>query len=247
MYDDYQSNQQPMGDETLLSKNAPKQPQQQTQPQPDTGDDLNKTVMSKPKVNNQRPMGSALPPQKKGFNKLLLLIPVVLVFLILLGVGAYFGIKAYLTPGETGSTETTEIVEPEEGQQGNGTVGQQGDITPAEALDLLAGLDLTLARIQEVEANVIHNGTPDEENLLNRRIIALKHLYTTEFLQPDHSVQKLRNSYMLYSEDFSQQQREVFKWFFAMSTAKKEKYEYLNGSVENFNDFREKMEASVSH
>jgi len=162
-----------------------------------------------------------------------------LVFLILLGVGAYFGIKAYLTPGETGSTETTEIVEPE--------AGEQGDITPAEALDLLAGLDLTLARIQEVEANVIHNGTPDEENLLNRRIIALKHLYTTEFLQPDHSVQKLRNSYMLYSEDFSQQQREVFKWFFAMSTAKKEKYEYLNGSVENFNDFREKMEASVSH
>lgn len=196
--------------------------------------DDSKTVIGGRKA----PLGhdiSSMPPKKKGFNKkllLLLLIPVVLILLAVICVAGYFVATKYL---DFGGTETTT------------TVADQRDFSPTEAIDELAMLNLSLSKIQEIEKNVIHTGAAADEERLNRRLIALKHLYTNEFLRDTHSVQNLRNVYLLYSEDFSETQQNAFKWFFSLPDSKQIQYEYVQGGISDFDDFRRKVESEMSN
>lgn len=195
-------------------------------------DDSSPTIMA----NDVRSNGNTasrrpyIPPKKKGFNKLLLLIPVVFFLLAVIGVVGYFVVTKYFEIGDVG---TTEIVE-------------QRDYSPAEALDALSGLNLPLTRIQEIEKNVIHTGTAADEEQLNRRLIALKHLYTNEFMRDNHSAQNLHNIYLLYSTDFSTEQQGVLKWFINQPTNVRQQWEYVQGGVQDFTDFRRKLEAEMS-
>ncbi len=187
----------------------------------------------------QKPAGSASSSQpktthkkaKKGFNKLLLLIPVVFVLFIIVGVVGLFVALRHLDFGSSEpDIEVTEL----------------RNLSPTEALDALSGLHLSLSEIQEIEKNVVHMGIVADEELLNRRLIALKHLYSNEFLRDNHTVQNLRNVYLLYSTNFSESQQNVFKWFFALPPRQQKQWEYVQGNVQNFNDFRHRVEAEIN-
>lgn len=173
------------------------------------------------------------PLKKKGFNKLLLLplIPVVLLLLAGLGVGGFFAGKYVLDNWET-----------------TGESPEQPPIEYSmnEAINALSRLDLSSSDILKIERNVIHTGVPADEERLNRRLMALKHLYSDEFLRNDHTVQNLRNIYLLYSTDFSREQQGVLKWFFNLSAAQQEQWEYVHEGVSSFDDFRQKVEAELS-
>jgi len=196
--------------------------------------DSNPTIMSR-HGNDLRGSGNTakrpyIPPKKKGFNKLLLLIPVVLFLFVIIGVVGYFVVSKYF---EIGDVSTTEIVE-------------QRDYSPAEALDALSGLDLPLTKIQEIERNVIHTGSRADEEQLNDRLKALKHLYSSEFMCDTHSEQNLRNIYMLHSTEFSMEQQNVMKWFLNLPANSRLQWEYVQGGVQDFSDFRRKMEAEMN-
>lgn len=184
----------------------------------------------------QKPASSSQPKTpkkkvKKGFNKLFLLIPVVFVLFIIVGVvGIFVALKHLDFGGSEPDSEVTEL----------------RHLSPAEALDALSGLNLSLSEIQEIEKNVAHMGTVADEEQLNRRLIALKHLYSNEFLRGNHTVQNLRNVYLLYSTNFSESQREVFKWFFNLPSRQQKQWEYVQGNVQNFNDFRHRVEAEIN-
>lgn len=172
-------------------------------------------------------------PQKGGFNKKwLLLIPVVLVFLLVLLGGIGYGAYWYYT---NHYADEEMIIETETGY------------STSEAIEILDGLNLSLSRIQEVERSVYHDGTTEQEEILERRVKALKHIYTECFLTEDHSVQRLQGVYMLRSTDLSYYQMEVLRWFFNLPASQQRQLEYLQGSIENFTDFREKVEAEIAN
>jgi len=172
-------------------------------------------------------------PQKGGFNKKwLLLIPVVLVFLLVLLGGIGYGAYWYYT---NHYADEEMIIETETGY------------STSEAIEILDGLNLSLSRIQEVERSVYHDGTTEQEEIFERRVKALKHIYTECFLTEDHSVQRLQGVYMLRSTDLSYYQMEVLRWFFNLPASQQRQLEYLQGSIENFTDFREKVEAEIAN
>jgi serine/threonine protein kinase len=172
-------------------------------------------------------------PQKGGFNKKwLLLIPVVLVFLLVLLGGIGYGAYWYYT---NHYADEEMIIETETGY------------STSEAIEILDGLNLSLSRIQEVERTVYHDGTTEQEEIFERRVKALKHIYTECFLTEDHSVQRLQGVYMLRSTDLSYYQMEVLRWFFNLPASQQRQLEYLQGSIENFTDFREKVEAEIAN
>lgn len=184
--------------------------------------DSEATVMARNKIPHK-------PLKKKGFNKLLLLplIPVVLLLLVGLGVGGVFVVKS----AWDGSEETIE--------------DPIRNYSMEEAINALSRLDLSSSDIQKIEKNVIHTGVPADEERLNRRLMALKHLYY-EFQRNDHTVQNLRNIYLLNSTDFSREQQGVLKWFFNLSADQQEQWGYVQESVGNFDDFRQKVEAALN-
>ncbi len=175
-------------------------------------------------------MNQQQPIKKSGFNKLwlLLIIPVVLFVLLLIGAGVGYGIYRYVTMDE----ETTEVVELQ-------------TLSTAEAISILDGVELWSTRIQEIERTISHDGTPEQENLLKRRIIALKDIYNRCFLVDRHSLQSLNGVYMIHSGELSQQQLKILKWFFSLSDNEQQQYEYIEGPIENFVDFRAKVEKEI--
>lgn len=172
------------------------------------------------------------PPKKKGFKKalLLLLIPVILLLLAGMGVVAFFVGKHFLFDNNPERPDT-ELV--------------QRELSIDEALFKLSGLNLSLSDIQNIESSVVHTGVRADEERLNRRLIALKHLYTNEFLREDHTAKNMRGIYMLYSTDFSHEQQNALKWFMNLPSYQQDQWEYVRGNVDNFNDFRQKMEAEL--
>ena len=168
--------------------------------------------------------------KKSGFNKkwLLLLISVVLFFMLLVVAGAGYAAYRYLMADEE-SIETVEIQ----------------TISTAQAINILDGEELSLSRIQDVEQRVAHDGTTEQENVLDRRIKALKHVYTECFLVKDHSVQRLKGVYMLRSGELSVQQLNTLRWFFSLSPSDQEQFEFIEGNIENFVDFRAKMREEI--
>lgn len=189
--------------------------------------------MSEGNVNYRRPSSAFQPPKKKGFNKLLLLIPVVLlVFLLLVG-GVGYAVYRFVLNAEP--EQETEVFE------------QPSTISMSEGIRLLDGLELSLSGIQDVEQRVDHDGTSEQEELFTRRVIALKHIYTEAFLVDNHRLQSLNNVYMLHATEFSEQQVAVLRWFFALPPADRQQWEYVQGPVENFVDFRQKVEAAIAN
>lgn len=171
------------------------------------------------------------PPRKKGFNKMLLLIPVaVVVFLLLLGGVGYAVYSLFSSP-----SPKTELIE------------QPTTISTTEGIRMLGELDLSLSKIQDVERRVAHDGTSEQVDYFNRRVIALKHIYTEGFLVDNHRLQSLNSVYMLHATEFSEQQIAVLKWFFSLPPADRRRWEYVQGPVENFVDFRQKVEAEIAN
>ena len=209
-------------EETIVSPQP--QPLPQPQPQPTTSEE---TVMPKP---NRAQTKSPLPQKKKGFNKWLLLIPVVLLVLLIGAAGAGYAIYSHLQNADKEPAE--EMLQPVA-------------ISTGQAISILDEPDLSLSKIQEVERNATHDGSTEQEQILKQRIIALKHLYTESFLTDNHRLQSLRNIYMLHSTEFSEQQRHVMKWFFNLPQSQQEQFEFIEGRIENFQDFRQKVEAEI--
>mgnify|MGYP002623773579 CR=1 FL=1 len=201
------------GEETIVST----QPQPQPQPQ---------TLPPKFKTQPKAP----LPQKKKGFNKWLLLIPVVLLVLLIGAAGAGYAIYSYLQNADNEPAE--EILQPIA-------------IGTGQAISMLDEPDLSLSKIQEVERNAAHDGSAEQEQILKQRVIALKHLYTESFLTDNHRLQSLRNIYMLHSTEYSEQQRQVMKWFFNLPQSQQEQFEFIEGKIENFQDFRQKVEEEI--
>ncbi|MBQ7509807.1 MAG: hypothetical protein IJT53_02705 [Prevotella sp.] len=171
------------------------------------------------------------PPKKKGFNKLLLLIPVAVVALLLLLGGVGYAAYCFVTSNKAEKEMASQPV----------------TISTSEGLRMLNGLELSLSGIQDIERRVAHDGTSDEEEMFTRRVIALKHIYTEGFLVDHHRLQSLNSVYMLHATEFSEQQVAVLKWFFGLPPAHRQKWEYVQGPVENFVDFRQKMEAEIAN
>jgi len=126
-------------------------------------------------------------------------------------------------------------------------VGEDRDVyyITSDAIDRLGACDLSLARIQEIEAHCLHDGSQDEEDELNARIIALKHIYVELFLTEEHSVKRLHDIYALHGGELSKEQQQVFKDFFALSDGKQLLLEIMNERVENFDDFTAKMKQII--
>ncbi len=174
---------------------------------------------------------SPMPVRKKGFNKLLLLIPVAVVVVMLLMGGIGYAVYRFVLDTD----EKTEII------------SQPSTISASEGIRMLNGLDLSLSKIQEVELRVANDNDPEQVEKFKRRVIALKHIYTEGFLVDHHSLQSLNSVYMLHATEFSEQQVAVLRWFFGLQPADRQRWEYIQGSVENFVDFRQKMEAEIAN
>lgn len=172
-----------------------------------------------------------MPVRKKGFNKLLLLIPVAVVVVMLLMGGIGYAVYRFVLDTD----EKTEII------------SQPSTISASEGIRMLNGLDLSLSKIQEVELRVAYDNDPEQVEKFKRRVIALKHIYTEGFLVDHHSLQSLNSVYMLHATEFSEQQVAVLRWFFGLQPADRQRWEYIQGSVENFVDFRQKMEAEIAN
>ena len=160
------------------------------------------------------------------------MIPVIFLLLAILGVVGYFVVSKYLSFDGIEEVNTEEVV--------------QADYPITEAYDKLGDVNLSLRDIQQIEKNVIHNGNATDEDDLNRRLMALKHLYTNEFMRDTHTVQNLRNIYLLYSTDFSVSQQNIMKWFLELPPSQQEQWEYVHGGVQSFQDFRQRVEAEIA-
>ena len=124
--------------------------------------------------------------------------------------------------------ENTEITEPQ---------------TPtAKALQLLSGTDLTLSRIQEIEKDIKHNGSEEEEKNLKNRIIALKHLYVEGLLPDRRTIKGLYNIYVIHSGEFSKQQRDLMIWFFDQPESIKMRWETTTVKPQSFDEFKQIIE-----
>lgn len=165
---------------------------------------------------------------KNGSNKWTLLMPIVFIALVIMAGVLYF-VGEYYFFAEPKEQPKREMVK---------------RISTTEAIEKLSGLDLSLSDIQEVERVVIHTQMKDEDERLSRKIIALKHLYSNEFLRNDHTVRNLRNIYMLYSTDFSPEQQEILKWFFSLPQHQQKQWEQVKSGVNDFHDFQQKVAPS---
>jgi hypothetical protein len=112
----------------------------------------------------------------------------------------------------------------------------------AQALQLLTGTDLTMNRIQEVEKDVKHNGTDEEEKKLKSRINALKHLYLEGLLADHRSVKGLYGIFIIHSGEFSQQQRDLMIWFFDQPEAVKQRWEQVTVKPQSLDEFKQMIE-----
>lgn len=230
---------EPQGEETVMT---PQGEETVMTPQPAAGLQSQETVIPSatpkpepPKPKPPRPQPAAkpkapvMPPKKKGLNKWLIIIPIVLVVLLLLLGGAGYAVYRFVL-SDSPATET---------------VQQPATISTSEAISQLDGLDLSLSKIQEVESHVSHDGTTEQEEMLRQRALALKHLYTEVFLPNTHRVQSLRNIYMLHATEFSERQRNVLQWFMNLPARDQEQWEYVQGKVENFVEFRQRVEEEI--
>lgn len=112
-----------------------------------------------------------------------------------------------------------------------------------QALEMLSTTNLTMKRIQEIERDVKHNGTDEEENNLKKRISALKHLYL-EGLQADQpQVRAIYNIYLIHKDELSKQQRELMIWFFDRPEGVKQRWEQRTVKPQSLDEFRQLIEA----
>ena len=126
--------------------------------------------------------------------------------------------------------------------QPRNTIEQRDPSTPTtEALEQLSSTDLTMARIQEIERDVIHNGNEEEERELRNRISALKHLYLEGFQSENRTVKSLMNIYVVHSGEFSEQQRQLMVSFFNQPKEKQMQWEMVREKVKSFDDFKSKV------
>jgi hypothetical protein len=159
---------------------------------------------------------------KQGMNALII-VPIVMLVMLCLGAAFYF----FFNHSSEASIEEEKLV-----------AEQTAPLyTTTEAISMLDDTNISLSLIQNVEANHEHSGTKDEEDLLEARIIALKHIYTEVFLTESHSVKRLRNIYALHATEFSDDQRAILNNFFLLSEKDQLLWETMTGKVENFDDF----------
>lgn len=189
----------------------------------------------------KRPYRPQQPPKKnKGLKMACIIIPIVLLFFALIaGVAIFFGYK-YFSENSPG-IDIESLINSESSESGFTTT-----YSTYEALNELSDLDLSLSEIQDIERNCLNDGDSEEEEALKARIIALKHIYTEAFLTEEHSLQTLKNIYMLHAGEFSEDQRDVLKGFFSLSIKEQQLWELVEGKVENFEDFVSKMDDMVT-
>ena len=125
----------------------------------------------------------------------------------------------------------------------NNSVEVKEPQTPtAQALQLLSATDLTMARIQEIEKDVKHNGTDEEEKNLKSRINSLKHLYIEGLMANHHSVKGLYGIYVIHSGEYSQQQRDLMMWFFDQPESVKQRWERTAVKPHSLDEFKQAVE-----
>ena len=221
------------GEETVITPQPTQQPQSQetvipsaaSKPKPALKPSFKPSPASQP----SKPKAPVMPPKKKGINKWLIIIPIILVVLLIVLGGAGYAVYRFVL-SDNPATET---------------VQQPVTLSTSEAIFQLDGLELSLSKIQDVENRVRHDGTTEQEEILRQRAIALKHLYTEVFLPNTHRVQSLRNIYMLHATEFSERQRSVLEWFMNLPARDQEQWEYVQGKVENFVEFRQRVEEEI--
>jgi serine/threonine protein kinase len=129
--------------------------------------------------------------------------------------------------------------------QANKTVEVKEPQTPtAEAMQLLAATDLTMARIQEIERDIKHNGTDKEESDLKGRIMSLKHLYLEGLMADHRTVKGLYNIYVTHAGEFSKQQRELMIWFFDQPKPIQMRWEHTTTKPQSLDEFKKMIESN---
>ena len=229
------STDDPMGDETVVASSQPAQQQKpasrfkpkaaqqrpalMTQQQRPRNTRQEKAMSPTP----QRQMGQQHAKQKKSNTMQWIIIAVVMVLSCAVGAVVY---KAIVGKAE-------QVIEQHDPQ------------TPtAKAMELLSTTDLTMKRIQEIERDIKHNGTDEDENNLKKRISSLKHLYL-EGLQADQpQVRAIYNIYLIHKDELSKQQRELMIWFFDQPENVKQRWEQRTVKPQSLDEFRQIIEAS---
>jgi glycosyltransferase involved in cell wall biosynthesis len=89
----------------------------------------------------------------------------------------------------------------------------------------------------------------EKENIekIIRAVFALEkcfHILVIDDGSPDGTAAIVRS---MIATEFSEQQVAVLRWFFGLQPADRQRWEYIQGSVENFVDFRQKMEAEIAN
>ena len=112
----------------------------------------------------------------------------------------------------------------------------------AKALELLSATDLTLARIQDIEKDLKHDGTAEEEKKLKERINALRHIYLEGLHSSQHTVKGLMSIYVIHSGEFSEQQRKLMIWFFDQPSDVQARWERITVDPQSLDDFRRMIE-----
>jgi serine/threonine protein kinase len=121
-------------------------------------------------------------------------------------------------------------------------VAKDPQTSTAQALELLSSTDLTLARIQEVERDLKHDGNADDEKKLKERINALRHLYLEGLHSSQHTVKGLMSIYVIHSGEFSEQQRKLMIWFFDQPSDVQARWERVTVNPRSLDEFRQMIE-----
>lgn len=148
--------------------------------------------------------------------------------IILITIAASAGISTYLymrTDSKHSVTETTNVT-----------------YTTASALEQLNRPDITCAEILQIEKNLQNDGTKEEQELVKKKILALRHIYQRVLEMPDHTVKKLNLVYNTYDDIFSQEQIHIVVWFFNQSKTVQNKWENSDKTAYSFIEFKQLVE-----
>lgn len=167
-------------------------------------------------------VGTSSTKAKKSFPLMTVLIVVLVAALAAVG-----GTLAYKYISE-GPGPKTEVVE-------------EQSISTYDAMRKLDKADITLKEVMAIKKTCKNDGTPEEQQKLKKRILALTCIYQQVLYKPEHKVKQLNNVYRSYEEAFSQEQIHAILTIFNKPESIQKKWETSGMTVTSLAEFQEKI------
>lgn len=160
---------------------------------------------------------------RSGANKKNLFYVAIIVLVLVVGVGSFVFFSG--------------------GNSGTNSVAQQESYTTEVALQKLNSPDVTCVDVDMVEKGLVNDGSAEEQELVHKKILALRHIYQRVLEMPDHDVKRLNMVYNTYDDIFSPEQIQIVVWFFNQPKSVQQKWEESSKTANSFTEFKSLVEA----